>query len=135
MIGMLVAYNDHSLLQSALLEVPVSCHSFVCVGTGTAAQSPFVIAIERAGVRGILLSDDMTNLIFDSSLPVFPHIINACVFSSAFSSGNTILFGASRLLYGLALRGQAPKIFTRCTKDGLPFLAILVSVRGATPIF
>lgn len=93
MIGMLVAYNDHSLLQR----------------TGTAAQSPFVIAIERAGVR------------------VFPHIINACVFSSAFSSGNAILFGASRLLYGLALRGQAPRIFTRCTKDGLPFLAILVS--------
>jgi len=77
----------------------------------------------------------MTNSIFDSSLPVFPHIINACVFSSAFSSGNAILFGASRLLYGLALRGQAPKIFTRCTKDGLPFLAILVSVRGAIPIF
>lgn len=92
MIGLLVAYNDHSLLQ----------------GTGTAAQSPFVIAIERAGVQ------------------VFPHIINACVFSSAFSSGNTILFGSSRILYGLALRGQAPKVFTQCTKGGLPFLAILI---------
>lgn len=33
--------------------IPASCHSFVRVGTGTAAQSPFVIAIERAGVRGI----------------------------------------------------------------------------------
>ena len=84
---------------------------------------------------GYILPDDTTNSIFDSSLPVFPHIINACIFSSAFSSGNTILFGASRLLYGLALRGQAPKIFTRCTKDGLPFLAVLVSVRGATLIF
>ncbi|KAJ3574029.1 hypothetical protein NP233_g2055 [Leucocoprinus birnbaumii] len=91
MIGMLVAYNDDALLQS----------------TGTAAQSPFVIAMNRAGVE------------------VFPHIINACVFSSAFSAGNTGLFGASRVLYGLALRGQAPKFFTKCTKRGLPLPAVL----------
>ncbi|KAF5362276.1 hypothetical protein D9756_002203 [Leucocoprinus leucothites] len=91
MIGMLVAYNDEALLQS----------------TGTAAQSPFVIAINRAGVK------------------VFPHVINACIFSSAFSAGNTFLFGASRILYGLALRGQAPKLFTCCTKGGLPLRAVL----------
>lgn len=112
-----------------------SCHSFVRVGTGTAAQSPFVIAIERAGVRGTYCQMTWRNQFFDSSLLVFPHIINACVFSSAFSSGNTILFGASRILYGLSLRGQAPQIFTRCTKDGLPFIAVLVSVRGATLMF
>ncbi|KAL9713416.1 hypothetical protein Ac2012v2_003025 [Leucoagaricus gongylophorus] len=98
-VGMLVAYNDHSLLQR----------------TGTVAQSPFVIAMNRAGVR------------------VFPHIINACVFSSALSSVNTALFSASRILYGLALRGQAPKLFTRCTKWGLPLPAIFSCVCGCTP--
>ncbi|KAJ3568280.1 hypothetical protein NP233_g5815 [Leucocoprinus birnbaumii] len=92
MIGMLVAYDDPLLLQD----------------TGTAAQSPFVIAINRAGVK------------------VFPHIINACIFSSAFSAGNTFLFGSSRILYGLALRGQAPKLFTWCTKNGLPLPAVLL---------
>ncbi|RDB18585.1 putative proline-specific permease put4 [Hypsizygus marmoreus] len=91
MIGMLVSSADEALLAD----------------TGTAAQSPFVIAMNRAGVK------------------VLPHIINAGVFTSAFSAGNSYLYCSSRILYGLALRGQAPKIFTRCTKNGLPLLAVL----------
>ncbi|PFH50305.1 hypothetical protein AMATHDRAFT_4122 [Amanita thiersii Skay4041] len=90
-IGMLVSYDDPALLQD----------------TGTAAQSPFVIAFNVAGVK------------------VLPHIINAAVFTSAFSAGNSFLFCSSRILYGLALRGQAPRFFTYCTKNGLPLLAVL----------
>ncbi|KAF5373282.1 hypothetical protein D9615_007359 [Tricholomella constricta] len=88
-IGMLVAYNDEALLDD----------------TGTAAQSPFVIAMNRAGVK------------------VFPHIINAGIFTSAFSAGNSFIYCSSRILYGLALRGQAPRIFAYCTKKGLPLNA------------
>lgn len=91
--GMLVPYNDPNLLSTS----------------GTAAESPYVIAIERAGIT------------------VLPHIINACVFTSAFSAGNSFLFSASRILYGLALRGQAPKFLTYCTKKGLPLYAVLAS--------
>lgn len=94
MIGMLVAYDDPDLLQD----------------TGTAAESPFVIAINRAGIK------------------VLPHIINACIFTSAFSAGNSYLFCSSRVLYGLALRGQAPKYLTYCTKKGLPLAAVLTCV-------
>ncbi|KIJ97532.1 hypothetical protein K443DRAFT_105472 [Laccaria amethystina LaAM-08-1] len=93
MVGMLVAYNDPALLQNS----------------GTAAQSPFVIAINRAGVR------------------VLPHIINAAIFSSAFSAGNSFVFSASRILHGLAIRGQAPRILTYCTRDGLPIYAVIVA--------
>ncbi|KAF8806852.1 general amino acid permease 1 [Phlegmacium glaucopus] len=92
-IGMLVASDDPNLLKS----------------TGTAAQSPFVIAMNRAGVK------------------VLPHIINGAVFTSAFSAGNSFLFCSSRVLYGLALRGQAPRFFTYCTKNGLPLFAVLFS--------
>ena len=96
--------------------------------TGTAAQSPFVIAFNTAGVKGWCLLR-----VFDNRLmfiiPVFPHIINACVFTSAFSAGNSSLFTSSRILYGLAVRGQAPRIFTYCTKHGLPIVAVLTSVR------
>jgi len=91
---MLVAYDDPDLLRT----------------TGTAAQSPFVIAITRAGISGL------------------PHVINACVFTSAFSASNSFLFCGSRVLYGLALRGQAPKIFVKCTKSGLPLIAVLFCV-------
>ncbi|KAF8159384.1 general APC amino acid permease [Crassisporium funariophilum] len=92
-IGMLVASNDPDLLKA----------------TGTAAQSPFVIAINRAGVK------------------VLPHIINGAIFTSAFSAGNSFLFCSSRVLYGLALRGQAPRYLTYCTKKGLPLYAVLTS--------
>jgi len=91
MIGMLVSYQDPGLLST----------------TGTAAESPFVIAITRAGIK------------------VLPHIVNAAVFTSAFSAGNSFLFSSSRVLYGLAIRGQAPKIFTYCTRNGLPLAAVL----------
>lgn len=64
---------------------------------------------------------------------VFPHIINGCVITSALSAGNASLFNASRILYGLALRGQAPKLFARCINGGgLPLLAILFCVCGCT---
>jgi len=88
--------------------------------------------MNRAGVRGMGWLDGQRNLA-DHLYLVFPHIINACVFSSALSSVNTALFSASRILYGLALRGQAPKLFTRCTKWGLPLPAIFSCVCGCTP--
>ncbi|KAF8902381.1 general amino acid permease 1 [Gymnopilus junonius] len=78
-------------------------------GNDTAASSPFVIAFTRAGIK------------------VLPSIINAAIFTSAFSAGNSFLFCSSRVLYGLALRGQAPKFLTYCTKKGLPLYAVLVT--------
>ncbi|KAG1738964.1 general APC amino acid permease [Suillus lakei] len=88
--GLIVPYNDPNLLQA----------------TGTAAQSPYVIAMTNAGIK------------------VLPSIINAGVMTSAFSAANSFLFCSSRILYGLALRGQAPKIFARCTNSGLPLIAV-----------
>ena len=84
---------------------------FLYSDSSTAAQSPYVIAITRSGIR------------------VLPHIINAAILTSAFSAGNSCLFSASRILYGLALRGQAPKFFVHCTRKGLPIVAVMFSVR------
>ncbi|OAX31234.1 hypothetical protein K503DRAFT_105269 [Rhizopogon vinicolor AM-OR11-026] len=47
--------------------------------------------------------------------------------TSAFSAGNSFLFCSSRILYGLAIRRQAPHILTKCTEKGLPIVAILCS--------
>ncbi|KIJ65409.1 hypothetical protein HYDPIDRAFT_27419 [Hydnomerulius pinastri MD-312] len=91
--GLLVPYNDPDLLQS----------------TGTAAESPYVIAMMRAGIK------------------VLPSIINAGVMTSAFSASNSFLFCSSRIIYGLALRGQAPRFLAYCTKNGLPIAAVLFS--------
>ncbi|TFK52732.1 general amino acid permease 1 [Heliocybe sulcata] len=89
--GMIVPYNDPALLAD----------------TNNAAQSLYVIAIRRAGIRTL------------------PSIVNAAVFTSALSAANSDIYSSSRILYGLALRGQAPRFLARCTKEGLPIVAVL----------
>ncbi|OCF43945.1 AAT family amino acid transporter [Kwoniella heveanensis CBS 569] len=79
----------------------------LALNSGTALASPFVIAIRRAGI------------------PALPSIINACLLTSAWSAASSDLFTSSRAIYGLAITRQAPKIFARTTKSGLPYVAII----------
>lgn len=74
--------------------------------TGDASQSPFVIAARRASIK------------------IVPSIINAVVLTSAWSAGNSGMLGASRVLYGLALNHQAPQIFRRVNRFGIPYVAV-----------
>ncbi|WWC70607.1 uncharacterized protein I206_104558 [Kwoniella pini CBS 10737] len=78
----------------------------LALNSGTALASPFVIAIKRAGI------------------PALPSIINACLLTSAWSAASSDLFTSSRAIYGLAITRQAPKIFARTTKSGIPYVAI-----------
>ncbi|KAJ4407112.1 hypothetical protein N0V82_009982 [Gnomoniopsis sp. IMI 355080] len=89
-VGMLVASNDPRLGDES----------------GTAAQSPFVIAASAAGIKAI------------------PSLVNAIVITSAWSSSNQSLLAGTRVLYGLALKGQAPKIFLRTTSWGVPYVCV-----------
>ncbi|KAI9443348.1 general amino acid permease 1 [Lactarius indigo] len=75
--------------------------------SGNAGQSPFVLVFNQAGVK------------------VLPHIVNALVLSSAFSSANGMLYSSSRLLFALCVQGQAPKVVTKVTRSGVPYVAIL----------
>ncbi|KAH8701944.1 amino acid permease/ SLC12A domain-containing protein [Talaromyces proteolyticus] len=90
MVGLVVPSNDPSLLRS----------------TGTASQSPFVIAATRAGIK------------------VVPSIINAVILTSAWSSGNSNMLSGSRVLYGLAVHGHAPKVFRRINRFGVPYVSV-----------
>jgi amino acid transporter len=54
-----------------------------------------------------------------------PHIINACLLSSAWSAASSDLYTSSRALYGLSVSGNAPKIFSRVSKKrGLPYISL-----------
>jgi amino acid transporter len=75
----------------------------------TAAKSPFVVVIRNAGIK------------------VLDHIINAVVLTSAFSSGNEFMYASSRALFMLAQNGQAPVIFTKVSKQGVPIYAVGVT--------
>lgn len=49
------------------------------------------------------------------------------ILTSAFSSGNSCTFLASRTLHGLALDGHAPDIFLRLNRFGVPYIAVFAS--------
>jgi amino acid transporter len=91
------------------LAIGIICNSDskdLVSGAGNANASPWVIAIRNAGI------------------PVLPSIVNAGILTSAWSSGNAYLYMSSRSLYSMAIAGNAPKIFARCTRWGLPIYAV-----------
>ncbi|MGM9923617.1 MAG: amino acid permease [Bacillus sp. (in: firmicutes)] len=58
-------------------------------------------------------------------------IINFVVITAAMSGCNSGIFSAGRMLYTLALNGQAPKIFAKVSKNGVPAyctIAVLVGL-------
>lgn len=57
-------------------------------------------------------------------------IINFVVITAAMSGCNSGIFSAGRLLYTLALNGQAPKIFTKVSRNGIPAYCTIAVLIG-----
>lgn len=74
-----------------------------------ANASPWVIGIQRAGIGGL------------------NHVINAAILTSAWSAGNAFLYSGSRVLYTMALTGQAPRFLARTSRRGVPYAAVLAT--------
>ncbi|SDK77845.1 histidine:proton symporter, AAT family [Pseudomonas delhiensis] len=53
-------------------------------------------------------------------------ILNLVVITAALSAINSDIFGAGRMLYGMALRGQAPGSFAKVSRNGVPWLTVVV---------
>lgn len=96
-ISVIVAYNSPAL-SNALQQ-----------GKPGAGSSPFVIGIQNAGIT------------------IVPHIVNACILLSAWSSGNAYLFASARSLQTLAVSKFAPKCFGKINRWGVPYVALLTS--------
>lgn len=92
LVGLLVPYTDSRLIGSSNVD---------------AKASPFVIAIENAGIKGL-----------DS-------VMNVVILIAVLSVGNSSIYGSSRTLAALAEQGQAPKIFAYIDREGRPLVAIL----------
>jgi L-asparagine transporter-like permease len=75
-----------------------------------ASASPFVVAIRLAGIK---------------FLPAF---INGCILLFVFSAANSDVYIGSRTLFQLAVQGQAPAIFKRVDKRGIPHYALFTCV-------
>lgn len=73
--------------------------------------SPFVTIFEKLGI------------------PYAPHILNIVVIVAAVSAINSDVFGAGRVMYGMAKNKQAPQAFLKVNKHGVPWVtAIVLSV-------
>ncbi|KAF7363622.1 General amino acid permease [Mycena sanguinolenta] len=97
-VGIVVPYSDPNLLKALSDARP---------GAGS---SPYVIAMARM------------------QIPVLPHIVNALIMTSIFSAGNSYVYCASRTCFGLALQGKMPKIFARCTSNGVPIYSVILTL-------
>lgn len=53
-------------------------------------------------------------------------ILNIVVISAAVSAINSDIFGAGRMLYGMAHQGQAPAGFGRVSRHGVPWMTVVV---------
>ncbi|NWB97385.1 amino acid permease [Pseudomonas gingeri] len=53
-------------------------------------------------------------------------ILNIVVISAAISAINSDIFGAGRMMYGLAQQGHAPKGFAKLSRAGVPWMTVLV---------
>lgn len=93
-VGLNVRYNDDKLLQTE---------------SAATAASPFIIAIEDAGIT------------------ILPSVMNAVILVAVLSVGNSSIFGSSRTLAALAHQGQAPKIFGYIDRKGRPIVAIALA--------
>ncbi|WP_324012612.1 amino acid permease [Microbacterium sp. JZ37] len=59
-------------------------------------------------------------------IPFAPHLLNAVVITAAVSAINSDIFGAGRMMFGLAQQGQAPAIFRKTSRQGVPIFPVLI---------
>lgn len=78
-------------------------------GTYKAGESPFVTFFSRIGV------------------PYAGDVMNFVVLTAALSSLNAGLYSTGRILRSLAMNGSAPKVLSRMTSGGVPFMGIAVT--------
>lgn len=95
LICFLVPYNSKRLL-GASSSVDVTA-------------SPFVIAIEQGGIKGL------------------PHVMNAVILISVISVASTSVYALPRTLTSLAEQGLAPRICAYVDRAGRPLVAICIS--------
>ncbi len=71
--------------------------------------SPFVMIFSKMGI------------------PAAATLLNIVVLTAALSVYNSGIYSNGRMLYSLALQGNAPKIFMRLNKQGIPVIGVLTS--------
>ena len=76
---------------------------------GDIAVSPFTLVFQHAGLLSAAT------------------VMNAVILTSVLSAGNSGMYAATRMLFNMAVDGQAPAFFKRLTRGGVPLRALLAT--------
>jgi proline-specific permease ProY len=87
------------------LFVIMSIYPWNQVGT---EGSPFVMTFQHMGIT------------------VAAGILNFVVITASLSAINSDVFGVGRMLHGMAEQGSAPKVFAKTSRNGIPWVTVLV---------
>ena len=85
--------------------IPYTSPELLDASAENVAVAPFTLVFKLAGIDAAA------------------SIMNAVILIAILSAGNASLFAATRALYGLGVEGNAPKIFAKVTKAGVPIAA------------
>lgn len=114
------AENPEKTLPRAINEILIRILIFY-IGTMVVLMtlSPW----QEVGMHGSPFVQIFSNI----GIPAAANILNFVVLVASLSAYNGILYGTSRMLYGLSKNGHAPKIFSALSRRGVPMVGILVS--------
>ncbi|GAA5827450.1 hypothetical protein JCM5353_002103 [Sporobolomyces roseus] len=82
-------------------------YNYPNLSTKTTGTSPFTLVFQEAGSN------------------VAGSFMNAVILTSVLSAGNHALFAGSRVLFGLSVIHQAPAIFRKTNRNGVPWVSVL----------
>ncbi|ULR90686.1 D-serine/D-alanine/glycine transporter [Comamonas sp. B21-038] len=114
------AKDPHRTLPRAINSIPVRIIIFyVCALIAIMAVTPW---------RDVVPSKSpFVELFVLAGLPAAASVINFVVLTSAASSANSGVFSTSRMLFGLALKGDAPRSFGKLSASSVPSRGLLFS--------
>ncbi len=94
--------------------------SIFVVGTLIPFTSPDILG----GGVGNVAASPMTLVFKNAGFAAAASVMNAVILTSVLSCGNSGLYTASRMLHAMALRGNAPRFFSKVAKNGVPVAAV-----------
>lgn len=79
-------------------------------GADTAAESPFTMVLQQAGLPGVV------------------GFMEAIIVLALLSAFNAQIYATSRLVYSMSKRGEAPRLFTAMNSQSVPYKAVIMSM-------
>jgi lysine-specific permease len=82
-----------------------------------------------------VLVSPFTHIFALSGVPYAGSIINFVILSAVLSAGNSNLYSATRILWHMGQQGEAPRFFSRVSRKGVPFPALLATAFIGSMVF